>query len=426
MTLDCQNSKPALPRSVLVVDDDVTNRKLLRAYLEAEGIETREAADGLAALAALDAGPLDAVITDILMPGMDGYQFCRELRQQPRFAALPVIFVTNTYTSPGDRELALAMGGSDYLTRPVSTADLTEALRRAFSCPGPGPAKRALPPPPEFVMQKYASVLVQKLEHKNQQLEKARTELESLNRDLEKRVRDRTAELQAANEELDAFAHSVSHDLLAPLRAIRGFAEILDGHLGGGPDEEGRRCLDCIHASTRRMRELIEDLLRLSKVSRAALVHSKVHLSALAGEVAQRLREAEPERRVDLRIQDGLIVEGDLCLLRIALENLLGNAWKFTAKTPEARVELGGRTDPSGERVCFVRDNGAGFDMEYAAKLFSPFERLHSAADFPGTGIGLATVHRIVRRHFGKIWAQAAPGQGATFFFILGDSPIDL
>ncbi len=240
---------------------------------------------------------------------------------------------------------------------------------------------------------------------------------------LAQRVRERTAELMAANRELEAFVYSVSHDLRAPLRALDGFSEALLSRCQAQLDEEGRHYVERIQAASQRMGQLINDLLALSRVTRHEMVYQTVDLTALAREVAADLQAQDPHRAVELVIAEGMVAYGDAPLLRILLENLLGNAWKFTAKADHAVIEVG-MLKESGEqedasRVYFVRDNGVGFDMAYADKLFTPFQRLHSMHEFPGTGIGLATVQRIVARHGGRVWAEAAVNQGATFYFTL-------
>ena len=249
--------------------------------------------------------------------------------------------------------------------------------------------------------------------------------IRGLNASLEGRVTARTAELatvnrqlKAINEELEAFAYSVSHDLRTPLRAISGFGEILVASYSPALDERGRHYLDRMCNGATRLGQLIDDLLALSRLTRAEMRATAVDLTALARAVAATLGQAEPERVVTWDITEGLTVHGDAGLLRVALDNLLGNAWKFTSGHPEARITLGARRE-EGQTVYFVRDDGAGFDMAYADKLFGAFQRLHTVREFAGTGIGLATVQRIIHRHGGRVWAQGAVEQGATISFTL-------
>jgi hypothetical protein len=246
---------------------------------------------------------------------------------------------------------------------------------------------------------------------------------------LEHRVAERTAELkrrsnelEVLNRELEAFSYSVAHDLRAPLITIDGFAQILLETAHEQLDDTARGHFAQIQSSVGRMHRLIADLLGLSKIVRAPIVKSTVDLSALADEITQRLKSSAPERRCEVTIASGLVAEGDAGLLRIVLENLLSNAWKFTSKREVARISFGATVDGSGSATYFVRDNGAGFDPRYAGKLFGPFQRCHAQSEFPGTGVGLATVQRIVHRHGGEIRAEAELDQGAAFFFTLATS----
>jgi PAS domain S-box-containing protein len=246
---------------------------------------------------------------------------------------------------------------------------------------------------------------------------RAEDEIRQLNADLERRVRERTAELENSNRELESFSYSVSHDLRAPLRAIDGFSHVIAEDYGEAIGEAGRDHLQRIRRATQKMGTLIDNLLDLAQVSRQELRPHSVDLSQIVAELAQELAEMHPSRQVAWTIQPGLSVAGDPLLIKVALNNLLRNAWKFTANTADPQIEFG-RREATGE--YFVRDNGAGIDMTYADKLFQPFQRLHDPKDFEGTGIGLAIVHRVIRRHGGSIRAESAPGQGATFLFTLG------
>lgn len=239
--------------------------------------------------------------------------------------------------------------------------------------------------------------------------------------ELEQRVSSRTAQLEALNREMEAFSYSVSHDLRAPLRAISGFAELLEGEIGPAVSAKGRRYLEAMQQGTAQMGALIGDLLKMAQAARQELRRTEVDLAEIAREVAARLREDQPERAVELIIPDKLPVCGDRILLRVVLDNLLSNAWKYTGKTAQPRIELGREEGPPGEARFFVRDNGVGFELAKAGKLFTPFTRLHTAFEFPGTGVGLSTVQRIIHRHGGRVWATAEVGRGATFHFTCAD-----
>jgi PAS domain S-box-containing protein len=238
-------------------------------------------------------------------------------------------------------------------------------------------------------------------------------------RELNESQQRQAAQLEAANKELEAFSYSVSHDLRAPLRSIDGFSLALVEDYAGKLDEHARNYLERIRAATQRMAQLIDDLLNLSRISRSDMSRQAVDLSAIANSILAEFRQHEPARLVECIVPDAVVVNGDPRLLQVVLENLLGNAWKFTGKMAHAIIELGVEQHDGDDTTYFVRDDGAGFDMAFAGKLFGPFQRLHTTREFPGTGIGLTTVQRIIHRHGGRVWAEGAEGKGATFSFTL-------
>jgi signal transduction histidine kinase len=425
--------------TVLIVDDRPVNLKLLRAVLEAENISVVEAENGIEALDLLSKERVDAIISDILMPQMDGYRLCQEVRKNEMFQALPFIFYTATYTSSSDEKLCYELGADKYLRKPAPADAVLAALTEAANLAGRTPPKRA-PVSETHVMREYSQALVSKLEAKNielehakkhleetneqlvwrsEELERARVELVKINRELDQRVRERTRELESSNLELEAFSYSVSHDLRAPLRHIAGYAELVLKNGAAQLDKTNRERLDAIRQAVQRMGGIIESLLELTRVTHNEIHRAPVDLGALAREVFAELQAGAQGRAVQMESTAGLTADGDPRLLRVVLMNLVGNAFKFTAKQAHARIEFG-RIGSDVGCAYFVRDNGAGFDMAYAEKLFGAFQRLHSQADFQGTGIGLATVQRIIHRHNGRTWAEGAPGRGATFYFTLG------
>jgi len=257
-----------------------------------------------------------------------------------------------------------------------------------------------------------------RIEEQKRELQQHTTRLEQRVAERTKELERRAIELQAANSELDAFAYSVSHDLRAPLRSIDGFSQVLLEDYGAGLDEAGRDSLQRVRAASQRMATLIDDLLKLARVTRTEMRTERVDLSGMARELVLDIQRTTPDRQVEFAIAPGLEAQGDSRLLRVVLDNLLRNGWKYTGKQPQPRVEFTAM-DENGGRVFVIKDNGAGFDMKYADKLFGVFQRLHSTAEFEGTGVGLATVRRIINRHGGRIWAEGIVDQGATFYFTL-------
>jgi light-regulated signal transduction histidine kinase (bacteriophytochrome) len=251
----------------------------------------------------------------------------------------------------------------------------------------------------------------------------AEEQVRQLNADLERRIAERTAQLEFSNRELEAFAYTVAHDLRSPLRSIASFSDALMEDCADQIDDTGRDYLRRIVGGAKRMAELIDGILSLSRVNSTALTQRQCDLSAMARAVVEQLQTLQPERSVRVTIQEGLVDQGDPQLLRLVLDNLLGNAWKFTREKPEAEIEFSATRDEQGRQLYKVRDNGAGFDMAFRDKLFGVFQRLHTQQEFEGNGVGLAAVQRTIRRHGGRIWGEGQPGQGASFFFTLNEFP---
>jgi light-regulated signal transduction histidine kinase (bacteriophytochrome) len=332
-----------------------------------------------------------------MMPGIGGRETCMRIKSAPVMRDIPVVMLT----AVEDREAViqgLSAGADDYIAK-SSDFDLLRA--------------RVL-----------AQIRRKQFGDENRLIREQllRAEMEALEARAAKDMAETRAalveELKSKNEELESFSYSVAHDLRAPLRSIDGFGLALLEDYGDRLDEDGKQYLHYVRESAQHMASLIDDLLALSRVTRGEFERAPADLSGIAGEVVGRLARSAPDRKVEITVTGRMEAECDSRLMAIVFENLLGNAWKFTRNRSDAAIEVG----VTDEGVFFVRDNGAGFDMAYASKLFGMFQRLHSAKEFEGTGIGLATVSRVIRRHGGRIWAESAIGQGATFFFTLEDT----
>jgi DNA-binding response OmpR family regulator len=395
------------PKKILAVDDSITYLEELAERLREENYEVVKAHSGEEALALLSLDPVDCILLDLQMPGLSGTETCRRIKNSALYQ-VPVIILT----AREDRSAlvdGIQAGADDYVTKSTEFDVLKARVRAQLRRKQFEDENRRVR---EELLRKDAEAKAARrdAEARNKLLD----ELERVNAELSFRA----AELERLNSELKTFAYSVSHDLRQPLRGMDGFSKVLLERYGEALDEQGKHYLERIRAGSQRMGELIDGLLTLSRVSRKPLEAVSLDLADLAGSILGRLQDADPRRAVATVVQPDMRVEGDRQLLESVLENLLGNAWKFTAKLPKAKIEFAA-TEDDRERVFFVRDNGAGFDMRYADKLFGPFQRLHAAEEFEGTGVGLATVQRIIHRHGGRIWAEAASGEGATFFFTL-------
>jgi DNA-binding response OmpR family regulator len=385
------------PKKILAVDDSPTYLNALADTLRGEGYDVVLAASGEEALALLAVQPVDCVLLDLMMPGIGGEEACRRIKAAPSIRDTPLIMLT----ARDDREAmirGLGSGADDFIAKSSELAVLkarvlAQIRRKQF----------------EDENRRIREQLLRK-EHEASESRAARELAEVRARLLD--------DLEHKNRELEAFSYSVSHDLRAPLRAIDGFSQILLEDYAEQLDDKGQGHLRRICAAAQRMGHLIDAMLTLSRVTSAEVQRKHVDLGGLAATVATQLRATQPERQAEFIIGGGLDVEGDPHLLLALLENLLGNAWKFTRDRAPAIIEFG-VLDGADPPVYRVRDNGAGFDMAYAGKLFAPFQRLHAPAAFAGTGIGLATVKRIVDRHGGRVWAEGDVGRGATVHFTL-------
>jgi len=363
---------------LLIVDDEAAQMKALCNTLEDEGYATTGFTFAKDALSELRSQPFDLVLTDLMMPEMDGIALLRAAREIDS----NVVGIVMTGHGAIDTAVeAMKAGALDYILKPFKLSGILPVLSRALG--------------------------VRRLRMENEELQR--------------RVRERTTELEAANKELEAFSYSISHDLRAPLRSVGAFSSILLQEHSSKMPAEARRLLDIVTTSARRMEQLIEDLLRFSRLSRQPLSKQPVDIPALVHAILEELRQQESERHIEVKVGEVPNCVGDPSLLKQVFVNLLSNAFKFTRQKEKAIVEVGCQQQ-EGETVYFVRDNGAGFDARYAEKLFGVFQRLHSAEQFEGTGVGLSIVQRIVQRHGGRIWAEGKVDEGATFYFTLPDS----
>jgi len=379
-------SPPILePVDLLLVDDRSDGLLALEAVLDSPDYRLEKASSGAQALERLKNKDFAVILLDVQMPGMDGFETARRMKDHSGSKGTPIIFVTAINTDARYIHEGYETGAVDYLFKPFDP----------------------------YILKSKVAVFAE-LFRKNLKIRQQSKEILQLNEDLMRRV----ALLEASNKELEAFSYSVSHDLRTPLRAIDGFSRELLTNASTLLGDREKGDLKRIRSASGRMAQLIEDLLNLSRISRSDMKQEEVDLSAHVQKIIDDLKNAHPERKIEWNVTPHLKARGDVHLLHIALENLLDNAWKFTQKCPHPKIEFDA-IRREGRAQYFIRDNGAGFNMDYAGKLFGAFQRLHDVHEFPGTGIGLATVQRIIHRHGGLIWAESRENQGATFYFTL-------
>jgi DNA-binding response OmpR family regulator len=396
--------KKLTPKRILSVDDDPEYLEILSGRLRKRGYDVACASSGEEAIEVLNELAVDCILLDRSMAGMGGVETCRLIKTKPEMRDVPLIIITATEQREAVIE-GLAAGADDFVSKAsgfdVLSARVQAQIRRKQI---------------EDEQRRVREALLRSELDASEA--RAAREIAEARAAMTEELKRTNTELAQANRELEAFSYSVSHDLRAPLRTISAFthalAEDLGGKLEGRSVDHMRRVL----AATSRMSDLIDALLELARISRAPIVRHRVELSSLAAISIEELQRRDPDRRVDVSIEPDLVVAGDGRLMRILLDNLLGNAWKFTSPRTHAHISLG-QQSVNGETVFYIQDDGAGFDMTHADRLFEPFHQLHTEGEFKGTGIGLATVRRIVERHGGRIWAEGAVGQGAKLIFTI-------
>ena len=380
--LDDAPHKPQSTVSVLIVDDDSTKRFALKTILAPLGENVVEASSGADALRQLLRQEFAVILLDVRMPVMDGFETAQLVRQRPRSELTPIIFVTALDQAETDMGRGYDLGAVDFVFAPVVPA----------------------------ILRAKVTVFVE-LYRAQQELRRYRNRLEML-------VEERTIALTAINRELEAFSYSVSHDLRAPLLAFDGLSKTMLDEYGDRLDKRAKDNLKRMRGASQRMTSVFDGLQTLFRLTSGEVHREQLDITALAKDIVAETRASAPKRGVKVEIARAMTASGDKRLVRILLTNLLSNAWKFTSVKSSARIEVGTEM-VEGESRIFVRDNGVGFDMIYAHRLFGAFQRLHSQSEFPGAGIGLATARRIVNRHGGRIWAEGAAGEGATFYFVI-------
>jgi two-component system sensor histidine kinase/response regulator len=380
--LDDAPHKPQSTVSVLIVDDDSTKRFALKTILAPLGENVVEASSGADALRQLLRQEFAVILLDVRMPVMDGFETAQLVRQRPRSELTPIIFVTALDQAETDMGRGYDLGAVDFVFAPVVPA----------------------------ILRAKVTVFVE--------LYRARQELRRYRSRLEMLVDERTTALTAINRELEAFSYSVSHDLRAPLLAFDGLSKTMLDEYGDRLDKRAKDNLKRMRGASQRMTSVFDGLQTLFRLTSGEVHREQLDITALAKDIVAETRASGKKRDVKVEIAQAMTASGDKRLVRILLTNLLSNAWKFTSVKSSARIEVGTEM-VEGESRIFVRDNGVGFDMIYAHRLFGAFQRLHSQSEFPGAGIGLATARRIVNRHGGRIWAEGAAGEGATFYFVI-------
>ena len=405
---------------IVVVEDSPVQAKKLRFLLEQNSFEVQICVNGMEALEFLKTKRPTLIISDIVMPEMDGYQFCKKIKEEVDYKDIPIILLTSLQ-DPLDIIKGLQAGADNFITKPFdenylisriqyllanrnirmqsgSAEMVIEVVFRGEKYNINSERKQIL----DLLLSVYEAAIL-----RNDELIKTQALLQTANEDL-----------QSTNQELEAFARTVSHDLRTPIHQVIGLTEILQSDLADKLDEEAKSFLDIIMQSATNMAQLVEDLLKLSMSNKTNLEYCKIDLTKMANQIVENFKMHDPNRMVNISIQDNMECNGDQGLIKVVLENLIGNAWKYSSKQNVTEITIK-RLEDFKANSFYIKDNGVGFDISNRHKLFNPFERLHSKEEFPGTGVGLATVKRIIERHNGHIWADSSVGNGATFYWTL-------
>jgi len=394
-----------IENSILVVDDNPDNLELLKEILLKAGYIVNTAYNGESALNSVKNNCPVLILLDIMMPDINGYEICHLLKSDKKTEKIPIIFIS-ALDDKKSKTKGLEVGGIDFITKPFFNGEVLARVKTHISI---------------RQMQLNLELQNRELSKEINERKLAEKKILKLNEELENRVKERTRQLEAANKELESFCYSVSHDLRAPLRAMNSFAIILINEYSQTLSDEAIRYLSKITENAKKMSILIDNLLKLSHLNKKEIVFSKINMYELADNVYNELHSLSEKDFIDFRLTQIPDAYGELSLMRQVWTNLIENAIKFTFKKTERIIEIGFQQNDF-ENIYYVKDNGAGFNMEYSKKLFAVFERLHNNNEFKGTGVGLAIVERIISRHNGKIWAESETDKGAVFFFSL---PID-
>jgi signal transduction histidine kinase len=390
--------------TILYVESDLAMFASAAKMLSRNGFILHVAENGREGLRLFSELKPNVVISELNLPGMSGIEMVRQIRQLS--PTTPIILLSASFDSERLIEL-INLGITSFIRKPVVEAELSSAIEKCLTgqlLSGEGVTEGHVD-----------SDVVIGINGENHDAEE---DIRKINAELEYRLLRRNALLEAAHKELEDFCDAISHDLRGPLARLQGFSQVLLEDYGSKLDPQGQVYLEKIDQTSRQLKRILDALLDLSQLTRKSVAAQEVDLSSIAYAIARQLKNTMPRRKVTFVVTPGVIVKGDASLLRIALENLLGNAWKFTARNEHARIEFG-VAGTNGKSVFFVRDNGVGFEISQLNKLFKPFHRIHEEKEFAGSGVGLAAVHRIVKRHGGRIWAEAEEGKGATFYFTL-------